>query len=340
MERRQLGSGPWVSAIGMGCMGLSQGYGPASDAESVRAIHQALEAGVTLLDTAMSYGQGHNEELVGRALAGWAGASGSPGPGGTAGTVAVATKFGIVRRRRGVTLDGRPEHVRGYCETSLRRLGRDVIDLYYLHRVDPAVPVADSVGAMAELVRAGKVRHLGLSEATPEQLAQAVAVHPIAAVQFEWSLLWRGPETSIVPAARQLGIGLVPYSPLGRGLLTATLTSADIASSDFRRSDPRFSGGALDRNLAQVAALRGVADGLGITPGQLALAWLLAQGDDVVPIPGSRHPVRIAENAAAAGVRLSPADLARLEAVVPRAAWAGDRRSFAAPATTRSAGGG
>jgi len=248
----------------------------------------------------------------------------------------VATKFGIVRGPDGVTLDGRPEHVRGYCEASLRRLGRDVIDLYYLHRVDPAVPVADSVGAMAELVRAGLVRYLGLSEATPEQLALAAAVHPVAAVQFEWSLLWRDPETGIVPAARRLGIGLVPYSPLGRGLLTATLTSADIASSDFRRSDPRFSGDALDRNLAQVAALRGVAGGLGITPGQLALAWLLAQGGDVVPIPGSRRPVRIAENAAAAGIRLSPADLARLEAVVPAVAWAGDRRSFAAPATARS----
>jgi aryl-alcohol dehydrogenase-like predicted oxidoreductase len=237
----------------------------------VRAIHQALDAGVTLLDTAMSYGQGHNEQLVGRALAGRAGASG-PGAGSAGtlpgpGTVAVATKFGIVRGPDGVLLDGRPEHVRGYCEASLRRLGRDVIDLYYLHRVDPAVPVADSVGAMAELVRAGLVRYLGLSEATPEQLAQAAAVHPIAAVQFEWSLLWRDPETGIVPAARRLGIGLVPYSPLGRGLLTATLTSADIASSDFRRSDPRFSGGALDRNLAQVAALRGVAGGLGITPG-------------------------------------------------------------------------
>ena len=206
----------------------------------------------------------------------------------------MATKFGIVRGPDGVTLDGRPEHVRGYCEASLRRLGRDVIDLYYLHRVDPAVPVADTVGAMAELVREGKVRYLGLSEATPEQLAQAAAVHPIAAVQFEWSLLWRDPEDGIVPAARRLGIGLVPYSPLGRGLLTATLTSADIASSDFRRSDPRFSGGALDRNLAQVAALREVAGGLGITPGQLALAWLLAQGGDVVPIPGSRHPARIA----------------------------------------------
>ena len=333
MVHRQLGPGLRVSAIGTGCMGLSQGYGPASDVESVRAIHQALDAGVTLLDTAMSYGQGRGEELVGRALAGRAGAT---GPGAGAGTVSVATKFGIVRGPDGVTLDGRPEHVRGYCEASLRRLGRDVIDLYYLHRVDPAVPVADSVGAMAELVRAGLVRYLGLSEATPEQLAQAAAVHPVAAVQFEWSLLWRDPETGIVPAARRLGIGLVPYSPLGRGLLTATLTSADIASSDFRSSDPRFSGGALDRNLAQVAALRGVAGGLGITPGQLALAWLLAQGGDVVPIPGSRHPARIAENAAAAGIRLSPADLARLEAVVPAAAWAGDRRSFAAPATTRS----
>ena len=325
MTYRQLGPGLRVSAIGMGCMGLSQGYGPASDAESVRAIHQALDAGVTLLDTAMSYGQGGNEELVGRALA------------GRAAPVAVATKFGIVRGPDGVTMDGRPEHVRGYCEASLRRLGRDVIDLYYLHRVDPAVPVADSVGAMAELVRAGLVRYLGLSEATPQQLARAAAVHPVAAVQFEWSLLWRDPETGIVPAARRLGIGLVAYSPLGRGLLTAALTSADIASSDFRRSDPRFAGGALDRNLAQVAALRGVAAGLGITPGQLALAWLLAQGGDVVPIPGSRRPARIAENAAAAGIRLSPADLARLEAVVPRSAWAGDRRSFAAPATTRGA---
>src|SRR5689334_1347748 len=276
MAYRQLGPGLRVSAIGMGCMGLSQGYGPASDAESVRAIHQALDAGVTPLDTAMSYGRGRGEQLVGRALAAWPGA---------AGTVAVATKFGVVRGPDGVTLDGRPEHVRGYCEASLRRLGRDVIDLYYLHRADPAVPVADTAGAMAELVRAGLVRYLGLSEATPEQLAQAAAVHPVAAAQFEWSLLWRDPETGIVPAARRLGIGLVPYSPLGRGLLTATLTSADIASSDFRRSDPRFSGGALDRNLAQVAALRGVAGGLGITPGQLALAWLLAQGGDVVPIP-------------------------------------------------------
>jgi aryl-alcohol dehydrogenase-like predicted oxidoreductase len=332
MVHRQLGQGLRVSAIGTGCMGLSQGYGPASDVESVRAIHQALDAGVTLLDTAMSYGLGHNEELVGRALAGRAGAT---GPGAGAGTVAVATKFGIVRGPDGVTLDGRPEHVRGYCEASLRRLGRDVIDLYYLHRVDPAVPVADSVGAMAELVRAGLVRYLGLSEATPEQLAQAAAVHPVAAVQFEWSLLWRDPENDIVPAARRLGIGMVTYSPLGRGLLTSTLTGADIDTSDFRRSDPRFHGADLDRNLRQVQALRDIATGLGITPGQLALAWLLAQGQDVVPIPGTRRPDRLAENVAAAQVRLSEDDLRRLEEAVPRSAWSGDRRSFAVPVTTR-----
>jgi aryl-alcohol dehydrogenase-like predicted oxidoreductase len=330
VEQRNLGTGRLrVAAVGMGCMGLSQGYGPARDEDSVRAIHQALDAGVTLLDTAMSYGQGHNEQLVGRALASWPG-----GPGGSGGAV-VATKFGIVRGPGGVRVDGHPEHVRGYCEASLRRLGRDVIDLYYLHRVDADVPVADTVGAMAELVRAGQVRYLGLSEVTPGQLAEAVAVHPVAAVQFEWSLLWREPEDGIVPAARRLGVGLVPYSPLGRGLLTATLTTADIAGSDFRRDDPRFRGGALAANLAQVAALRGIAAGLGITPGQLALAWLLAQGGDVVPIPGSRHAARIAENASAAAIRLRPADLARLEAAAPRAGWAGDRRSFAAPATTR-----
>jgi aryl-alcohol dehydrogenase-like predicted oxidoreductase len=234
-----------------------------------------------------------------------------------------------------VHLDGRPEQVRGYCEASLARLGIDVIDLYYLHRVDPQVPIADTIGAMAELVTEGKVRHLGVSEVTPAQLEQAVAVHPISAVEFEWSLAWRDPEDDIVPAARRLGVGIVPYSPLGRGLLTATLTRADVDASDFRRSDPRFTGADLDHNLARAAELRRVADGLGLTPGQLALAWLLAQGPDVVPIPGSRHLDRIEQNAAAAGVRLSEAGLRGIEAAVPRAAWAGDRRSFAAPATAR-----
>lgn len=239
------------------------------------------------------------------------------------------------RDRTGVRVDGRPDHVRGYCEASLSRLGLDVIDLYYLHRVDPEVPLAETVGAMAELVAEGKVRHLGLSEATPEQLGQAAAEHPIAAVEFEWSLLWRDPEDDVVPAARRLGIGLVPYSPLGRGLLTSTLTTADIASSDFRRDDPRFQGADLDRNLSHVAALHHIADDLGMTPGQLALSWLLAQGPDIVPIPGTRRPERIAENVAAADAGLSPDELRRLEDAVPRSAWAGDRRSFAVPVTAR-----
>lgn len=324
MRQRNLGQdGLATSSIGLGCMGLSQGYGPADDDQSIRVIHRALELGVTLLDTAMSYGQGHNERLIARALA------------GRPGRVQVATKFGIVRDERGVRVDGRPDHVRGYCEASLSRLGLDVIDLYYLHRVDPEVPLAETVGAMAELVAEGKVRHLGLSEATPEQLGQAAAEHPIAAVEFEWSLLWRDPEDDVVPAARRLGIGLVPYSPLGRGLLTSTLTAADIASSDSRRDDPRFQGADLDRNLGHVAALHHIADDLGMTPGQLALAWLLAQGPDIVPIPGTRRPERIAENVAAAVAELSPDELRRLEDAVPRSAWAGDRRSFAVPVTAR-----
>ncbi len=307
-----------TSSIGLGCMGLSQGYGPAD---------RALDLGVTMLDTAMSYGQGHNERLIARAVA------------GRAGQVLVATKFGIVRDEKGVRVDGRPDHVRGYCDASLSRLGADVIDLYYLHRVDPGVPLAETVGAMSELVRDGKVRHLGLSEASVGQLEQAADVHPIAAVEFEWSLLWRDPEDDIVPAARRLGIGLVPYSPLGRGLLTSTLTTADIAGSDFRRNDPRFRGTDLDRNLSHVAALDRIASDRGMTSGQLALAWLLAQGPDVVPIPGTRRLDRIAENVAAADVELSPADLRRLEDAVPRSAWAGDRQSFAVPVTTRNSAG-
>ena len=313
-----------TSSIGLGCMGLSQGYGPADDGESIRVIHQALDLGVTMLDTAMSYGQGHNERLIARALA------------GRGEQVLVATKFGIVRDEQGVRVDGRPDHVRGYCDASLSRLGADVIDLYYLHRVDPDVPLAETVGAMSELVRDGKVRHLGLSEATAGQLELAAAVHPIAAVEFEWSLLWRDPEDDIVPAARRLGIGLVPYSPLGRGLLASTLTTADIAGSDFRRNDPRFHGTDLDRNLSHVAALHRIAADRGMTSGQLALAWLLAQGPDVVPIPGTRRLDRIAENAAAADMQLSAADLRRLEDTVPRSAWAGDRQSFAVPVTTRT----
>ncbi|MEU6586008.1 aldo/keto reductase [Nocardia sp. NPDC046763] len=321
MREQRLGNGVTVSAIGLGCMGFSQGYGAADDGESTAAIRDAMDAGVTVFDTAMSYGRGHNERLVGRALAGT--------------KALVATKFGIVRTETGVGLDGKPEHVRGYCEESLQRLGREVIDLYYLHRIDPEVPVAETVGAMAELVKAGKVRHLGISEATPQQLREAVAEHPIAAVQFEWSMLWRAPERDIVPVARELGVGIVPYSPLGRGLLTATLDSATVADSDFRRNDPRFQGEHLDENLAQVAALRDLAARLGISAGQLALAWLLAQGPDIMPIPGSRRSARILENAAAAAVELSAEDLAELDKLVPPEGWSGDRTSFAVPSTTR-----
>ncbi len=326
VQRRHLGSdGLVTSALGLGCMGLSQGYGTADDDRSIATIRRALELGVELLDTAMSYGRGHNEGLIGRALA------------GHAGPVTLATKFGIVRDEHGVRLDGRPEHVRGYCEESLARLGVEVIDLYYLHRVDPGVPIAETIGAMAGLVEAGKVRHLGLSEVTVGQLEQADAVHRITAVQLEWSLLWREPEDDIVPAAHRLGVGLVPYSPLGRGLLTAALAADEIDASDFRRSDPRFHGENLDRNRAQVDALREIADELGATSGQLALAWLLGQGPDIVPIPGTRDAGRIEENAAAAGLQLSAADLRRLDRVLPRSAWAGDRQSFAVPVTTRSA---
>jgi aryl-alcohol dehydrogenase-like predicted oxidoreductase len=324
MQQRDLGNtGLTVSAVGLGCMGFSQGYGTADDDESVAAIHTAIDSGITLFDTAQSYGGGHNEQLLARALR------------ETAEGVQVATKFGIVRGESGVSLDAKPERVREYCDASLARLGREVIDLYYLHRIDPEVPVAETIGAMAELVRAGKVRHIGISEANPEQLAQAAAVHPIAAVQFEWSMLWREPEHDVVPTARELGIALVPYSPLGRGLLTATLDTGTMGDGDFRRNDPRFSGDNLASNLAQVGALRELAARLGITPGQLALAWLLAQGPDVVPIPGSRRAARIIENAAAAAVELSAADLAELEKIVPADGWAGDRQSFAAHGTAR-----
>lgn len=322
MQLRNLGALS-VSALGLGCMGFSQGYGDADRDESIAAIRTAVDGGITLFDTAMSYGQGHNERLLGEALA------------GSSADVRVATKFGIVRTDDGTSLDGRPEHVRRHCDASLQRLGRDTIDLYYLHRVDPQVPIAETVGAMAELVRDGKVRQLGVSEVTPGQLAAAVAVHPIAAVQFEWSMMWREPERDIVPAARRLGVGIVAYSPLGRGLLTATLDGGG-ADADFRRSDPRFGGPALERNLAQVAALRGIAARLGLTPGQLALAWLLAQGPDVVPIPGTRRAARIRENIAAAEAGLGAEALAELAAVVPADGWAGDRQSFAVPVSSRS----
>lgn len=317
MKTQQLG-GLTTSAVGLGCMGFSQAYGPADDDASVAAIRGALDAGITLVDTAMSYGNGHNETLIGRALA------------GRRDEAVLATKFGIVRGDDGVRLDGQPAHVRAYCEASLRRLGTDVIDLYYLHRPDPAVPIAETVGAMAALVAEGLVRHLGVSEVSPDQLRAAAGVHPIAAVQTEWSLSWREPEDDVIPAARALGIGVVAYSPLGRGLLTGALPTGTFGTGDFRAGDARFAGANLDRNLALAAELQRIASSKQRTLGQLALAWLIAQGPDVVPIPGSRSRARVTENAAAGDLDLTPDDLVALERVAPREAWRGERRSFAA----------
>lgn len=313
-----------VSAIGLGCMGMSQGYGAATESESLATLHAALDAGITLLDTAMSYGAGHNERLLAKILA------------SRRSDVVLATKFGIVRDGDGVRVDAHPDRVRGDLEASLERLGLEHIDLYYLHRIDPKVPVAESVGAMARLVDEGKVGHLGLSETTAAQLQQAVAVHPIAAMQLEWSLAWREDEDDLIPAARRLGVGLVAYSPLGRGLLTGGLIAATATSADMRRRDPRFSGRALERNLDLAATLATIASEHGVTTAQLALAWLLSQGDDVVPIPGTKHRDRLAENVAATMLRLSPDDLERIERAAPRTAWSGDRFSFSAPRTTRS----
>lgn len=330
MKRRRLGnSGFETSAIGLGCTGLSQGYGPVDDEASSRTILASIEVGVTLLDTAQSYGGGHNEQLIGSVLK-TAGAAREK--------LQLATKIGITRTSDGVHLDAKPDRIRQYCDASLKRLGTDFIDLYYLHRIDPEVPVEDSVGAMADLVAAGKVRFLGLSEVTSSQLEKAAVVHPITAVQFEWSLMWREPETSIIPVARKLGAGLVAYSPMGRGFLSGTLQSdAAIQSSQFRKSDPRFGGAALEQNRRQLENLQAFASSRGITPGQLSLAWLLAQGQDVVPIPGTRRPERALENAASAEIVLSEGDLQQLASAIPDTAWAGNRSSFAVPTSERIA---
>ena len=318
------GGGLLVSSPGLGCMGMSQGYGPADDDASLATLRRAIELGVTFWDTAQSYGAGRGERLLARALV------------PHRDEVTLATKFGIVRDGNGVRLDARPERVRGYCEASLARLGTDHIDLYYLHRVDPAVPVEETIGAMAELVRLGMVRHLGISECDAGQLRRAAAVHPLSALQMEWSLWWREPEDDIIPAARALGIGLVAFSPLGRGFLAANVAPGDLAAGDLRRDDARFQGASLARNASVAGQVRGLAAELGITPAQLALAWILSQGDDVVAIPGTRHAARLEENAAAAAVTLSAASLERLEALAPRAAWAGDRAAFAAHRTSRT----
>ena len=317
MERRRLGTqGLEVSALGLGCMGMSEFYGPRDDAESVATIDRALELGVTFLDTADMYGPFTNEELLGRALR------------GRRDRVVLATKFGNQRNPDGswVRINGTPEYVASACDASLRRLGVDHVDLYYQHRVDTTVPIEETVGAMAGLVRAGKVRFLGLSEAAPATLRRAHAVHPISALQTEYSLWTRDVEAEILPTLRELGIGLVPYSPLGRGFLTGRYAEPDdLAPDDFRRRNPRFQGGNLARNCALVQPILDLARARGATPAQVALAWVLARGGDIVPIPGTKRRTYLEENVAALALGLSPAEVARLDAAIPPGAAAGAR---------------
>jgi aryl-alcohol dehydrogenase-like predicted oxidoreductase len=305
-----------VSALGLGCMGMSEFYGTADQGEAVRTIHRALELGVTLLDTADAYGPFTNEELVGRAIE------------GRRDEVVLATKFGNVRDADGTRhgIRGDREYVLQACDGSLKRLGVDHIDLYYQHRVDPDTPIEETVGAMAELVQAGKVRHLGLSEAAPETIRRAHATHPITALQTEYSLWSRDAEAELLPTVRELGIGYVAYSPLGRGFLSGRFRSPDdIPEGDFRHNHPRFQGENFQRNLDLVERVQELAAEKAATPGQLALAWVLAQGEDVVPIPGTTHVEHLEENVAALEVELTPDDLEELEAVFPSGAAAGDR---------------
>ena len=316
MRTRTLGrDGLKVSALGLGCMGMSDFYAGRDEAESIATIERALDRGVTLLDTADMYGDGANEELVGRVVRDrreW---------------VVVATKFGITRSADGSRgVNGRPDYVRQACDASLRRSGLDVIDLLYQHRVDPDVPIEETVGAMAELVHAGKVRFLGLSEAAPATIRRAHAVHPITAVQTEYSLWTRDPEAEVLPTVRELGIGFVPYSPLGRGFLTGQFrTPADIPEDDYRRSSPRFQGEAFAANLALVREVEAMAADKGCTAAQLALAWVLAQGEDIVPIPGTKRRKYLDDNLGALDVELAADDLARIDGIVPVGAASGER---------------
>ena len=313
--QRMLGSsGIAVSAIGLGCMSLSGVYGASGDDEGIVLIHEALDRGITLLDTSDAYGAGHNEELVGKAIK------------GRRAEIVLATKFGNLGGRGGKFADGRPEFVVASCDASLKRLGVDVIDLYYQHRIDPSVPIEDTVGAMARLVQAGKVRALGLSEASPKTIRRAHAVQSIAAVQNEFSLLYRGEAAETLRVTRELKISLVAYSPLGRGLLTGVVEDPNaMAETDARRRHPRFAAENIGKNVALVDRIKAIAAKKNCTPGQLALAWLLAQGDDIVPIPGTKHKARLIENIGALPVRLSAADLGEIEQAVLVGAVAGLR---------------
>jgi aryl-alcohol dehydrogenase-like predicted oxidoreductase len=317
VQTRQVGrSGLEVSALGLGCMGMSEFYGPSGEAEGIDTIHRAIELGVTFLDTADIYGMGRNEELVGRAIR------------DRRDQVVLATKFGVLRTPDGsfVGVKGSPDYVRTCCEASLKRLGVETIDLYYQHRVDADTPIVETIGAMAELVSQGKVRYLGLSEAGPDTIRRAHAVHPIAALQSEYSLWSREPEDEILDLVRELGIGFVAYSPLGRGFLTGEIKSAkDLAPDDWRRNNPRFSGANLQRNLDLVEEVKALAARKGCTAAQLALAWVLAQRDDIVPIPGTKRRRYLEDNIGALEVRLTPEDVAQIDRILPPGRAAGTR---------------